>query len=153
MVYGKDFWYGRNTISVIMAGIYLDFAFGFNLPPYWKNHPVGIERIGDNITQKEAEGRLYQDSLSIRWEEESDDNWWQFPFDPVISISGKNTIIRRNVLKMDNNVENRRGTIKELWSQDDYAIQIAGVFMGKNAAFPEADIKTLKRNTNILKYE
>ena len=37
-----------------------------------------------------------------------------------------------NVLKQDNSNNERRGTIKEVWSQDDYEIQIAGLFMGEN---------------------
>ena len=121
----------------------MNFASGFNLPPYWKNHPVGIERISDDLTQQQAMGKLLQDSLSIKWEEEK--GWWQFPLDPVISITGKNTIIRRNVLKINNSVGNRRGTIKELWSQDDYEIQIAGLFMGENAQFPKQDIAKLRQ--------
>ena len=123
----------------------MDFALGFNLPPYWKNHPVSIERISDDLTQKQAMGKLLQDSLSIRWEEEGDNNWWKLPLDPIISIIGKNTLIRRNVLKINNSEGNRRGTIKELWSQDDYEIQIAGLFMGENAQFPEQDIAKLRR--------
>ena len=120
--------------------LYLDFALGFNLPPYWKNHPVGIERISDDVTQQQAMGNLYQDSLSIKWEDEKD--WFNFALDPIISITGKNTLIRRNVLKINNSEGNRRGTIKELWSQDDYEIQIAGVFMGEKS---EEHIATLRR--------
>jgi hypothetical protein len=72
------------------------------LPTYWINPPLQIERISDNVTQEEIKGKLYQDSLSIRWEEEGDKNWWKLPLDPVISISGKNTLIRHNVLKVNN---------------------------------------------------
>jgi len=49
------------------------------------------------------------------------------------------------VLKINNSVGNRRGTIKELWSQDDYEIQIAGLFMGENAQFPKQDVAKLRQ--------
>ncbi|MCL2130886.1 MAG: hypothetical protein FWH36_00300 [Lentimicrobiaceae bacterium] len=94
--------------------LYVDFALGFNLPPYWRNHKGSIERISDDVTQQEAVGKLHQDALSIRWEEKGDKNWWKLPLAPVISISGKNTLIRRNVLKVNNGESNRHGTIKEL---------------------------------------
>jgi hypothetical protein len=128
-----------------MNGLYIDFALGFNLPPYWRNHPVKIERISDDVTQTEAKGKLYQDSLSIRWEEEGDKNWWELPLDSVISISGKNTLIRRNVLKVNNTDSDRRGTIKELWSQDDYEIQIAGIFKRDDGQFPETEIAKIRK--------
>jgi hypothetical protein len=39
--------------------------------------------------------------------------------------------------------ENRRGSIKEVWSQDDYQISIAGVLIGDNE-FPEEDLRRLR---------
>jgi hypothetical protein len=111
------------------------------LPPYWRNHPESIEKLHGGITQAIANGNLYQDSLSIKWEDEA--VWWDFPLDPVVSISGKNTIVRRDVLKK-NNIGNRRGSIKEMWSQDDYEIEIAGVLMGVNGRLPEDDIYKLR---------
>ena len=53
---------------------------------------------------------------------------YTFPCDPILSISGKNTIIRRKVSK-----SLMRGTIKERWSQDDYEITIAGMLLGTSA--------------------
>jgi len=51
---------------------------------------------------------------------------YQFPYEPMISISGGNSIITRKVAKAKNFV----GTVKEHWSQDDYEITITGVMIG-----------------------
>ena len=53
-----------------------------------------------------------------------DGGWWTFPIEPLISISGKNIIVRRNVAKSE-----RRGTIKERWSEDDLMINIQGTLV------------------------
>lgn len=47
---------------------------------------------------------------------------YTFPLEPLVSVSGANKIVRRYVAK-----SKRRGSIKELWSQDDYTITIGGV--------------------------
>jgi hypothetical protein len=133
------------------------------LPPYWLNRPVtvlghddtdgadsglsvtkkieGEYKDNENIIKGKYLGNLYQAPLSIKLENEP--QWWKLPFDPVISVSGKNIIIRRNVLKTDKN-SNRRGSIKETWSQDDYEINIAGVFIGEDGKRPEDDLRKLR---------
>jgi hypothetical protein len=54
-----------------------------------------------------------------------DGQGYQFPFEPLISIFGKNTVIRNHVLK-----GRSKGTVKEYWSADDYSIEIKGVVIG-----------------------
>ncbi len=49
---------------------------------------------------------------------------WRFPIEPLISISGQNTIVKRKVAK-----SKFRGTVKERWSEDDYKITIQGSFV------------------------
>jgi hypothetical protein len=44
------------------------------------------------------------------------------PVDPLISVDGGNTVIKREIA---NSV--MRGTVKELWRQDDWQVTIAGV--------------------------
>lgn len=77
-------------------------------------------------------GNLYQCPLRLKRKSEPDTAFWTLPFDPVMSVSGGNNIVRTGVLKQDNANNERRGTIKEVWSQDDYTIQIAGLFMGND---------------------
>lgn len=52
---------------------------------------------------------------------------WKLPFDPMIGVQGRNIISRRYVAKSQ-----RRGSIKELWSMDDWDIDISGVLMSDN---------------------
>jgi hypothetical protein len=54
-----------------------------------------------------------------------DGNGWQFPLEPLVSVFGKNTVIRNHVLK-----GRSKGTVKEYWSADDYNIEIKGIILG-----------------------
>jgi len=133
---------------------------GFNLPPFWLQNKEVVQRIKENEISvqsiddisrhssddiKEAVlNRPFFDPMRFKWEDEPDDAWWQLPFDPVVSVTGKNTLIRRNVLKVNNDNENRRGSVKELWSQDDYEVNIAGVLIGNNI-FPEDELRKLRQ--------
>lgn len=73
------------------------------------------------------------------------------PYEPMLSISGKNTIIKRTVAKS----EGLKGSIKERWSQDDYEVTITGILLGEQEfgkvedCFPKKDFKEL---LNILTY-
>ncbi len=88
--------------------------------------------------------KLQQGEVGKKWQDVQDESW-QFPIDPIISISGKNIITKRNVCKTNQN--NWRGSIKELWSQDDYNINITGIFVGETA---ENDIAKLK---DLINYQ
>lgn len=52
---------------------------------------------------------------------------WLFPFEPMITISSGNTIIKRNVAKQGNKLT---GTIKERWNRKDFEITVTGVLIG-----------------------
>ena len=78
--------------------------------------------------------------------------YFRLPYEPLISISGKNVIAKRRVAKW--NAENSKqltGTIKERWSQDDYEITITGALMGAlekgnyEDCYPRADFEKLKK--------
>ena len=57
----------------------------------------------------------------------------------VIKISGKKTIVKTAMAE-------RRGTVKELYSTDDYSISLKGFFIDdKNRTWPEADLKAFRR--------
>lgn len=126
--------------------IYVDFAKGFNLPPYWLNHPqVARIRESGKITE-ELKGEMLNvpHACPLSFSINGGSTWWQLPIEPVVSISGKNEIVRRNVLKQGN-AEQIRGTIKELWSQDDYEITIAGILIDSEGnKLPDSDLKKLR---------
>lgn len=58
---------------------------------------------------------------------------YTLPYEPMISINGKNTIIRRNVAKAKSTQKDGvslGGSIKERWTQGDYEITITGALIG-----------------------
>lgn len=67
------------------------------------------------------------------------ENLWTLPVDPIVSLSGKNIIIRRNVSK-----SKKRGSVKERWSQDDWSITIDGVIIGETYEDMCDYVKTLR---------
>lgn len=68
------------------------------------------------------------------------------PYEPMVTIGGKNNIVRRNVAKAKGMI----GSIKERWSQGDYEITITGVLVGSvltgsvEDCFPRADFEKLR---------
>lgn len=77
----------------------------------------------------------------------TDDPFFQLPYEPMISITGKNNIVKRSIAKATNYV----GTVKEHFSQDDYDITITGTLFGKEEmgtfeeTFPREDFEKLKK--------
>lgn len=74
------------------------------------------------------------------------DPFYTLPYEPLISISGKNNIVKRSIAKAPNFI----GTVKEHWSQDDYSITITGMLFGSNEigapqnTFPREDFEKLR---------
>jgi hypothetical protein len=68
------------------------------------------------------------------------------PYEPMVNVIGKNTIVRRNVAKAQNMI----GSIKERWNQADYEITITGVLIGSilsgtvDQCFPREDFERLR---------
>jgi hypothetical protein len=56
----------------------------------------------------------------------------------VIRITGSSTIVRTPLAE-------RRGTVKELYSIDDYKITLKGFFIDRQRVFPHDDLATLKK--------
>lgn len=66
----------------------------------------------------------YQVPLTLR----SNGLEFKLPIDPLVSVSTKYNIVKRNVQKQGT----MRGTIKEYWNQDDYQITIAGILIAED---------------------
>ena len=70
------------------------------------------------------------------------------PYEPMLSISSKNNIVKRTVAKADD--FKYQGTVKERWSRDDYEIKITGVLIGSiltgdvSQCFPKYDFEKLR---------
>jgi len=70
----------------------------------------------------------------------SESNFWRFPIEPLISVTGANVITKRNVAKSI-----KRGTIKERWAENDYTIMIQGTFTHSDMkTYPADDVAQLK---------
>jgi hypothetical protein len=109
------------------------------LPPF-NILPVQTDQINVDAVKGEARTDLWQAdaptaeadqffplSLSI----DGRITWFLLPYEPLITINGKNEIIRRKVAKSaSNDGVIKRGSIKERWNQDDYEITITGVLIG-----------------------
>lgn len=66
--------------------------------------------------------------------------WWTLPVEPMVSVTGKNVITKKQVSK-----GLVRGTIKERWSQDDYGISIEGILINFDGnVYPTEDVKKLR---------
>lgn len=130
------------------------------VPPYWMLRPELVKdpRLLDydilwDVTEEEKAalatnifGVPMEMPLSMRLEGEE---WWRLPIEPIITVSGKNVIIKKQVSK-----GNVRGTIKERWSQDDYEISIEGIFINpENNGYPDEDVRELKRLCEAGKVE
>jgi hypothetical protein len=119
-------------------------------PPYPVNGKLSVNEqgniqaevrdqlIGDKIEQT-IFGTPQQVPISVKLQ--SEENYWLFPVEPLISIDGKNIIIKRNVAKR----KVGSGTIKEYWTQDDWTINISGLITdsGINYDYPREDILSL----------
>lgn len=74
------------------------------------------------------------------------------PYEPMVTINGKNTIVRRHVAKAKPKTGGEvGGSIKERWTQGDYEITITGVLMGSlltgdvSGCFPKEDFEKLRQ--------
>lgn len=112
-------------------------------PPYWQQIRPQLAALPDDLKADRLLGVDTQCPLSLKLESES--RWWQLPIEPVIAVRGRNTIVKRSVLKIRTGDKERRGTVKELWSLGDYEVSIAGVLQSREPCqLPEADLRRLR---------
>ncbi|MCD8041444.1 MAG: DUF6046 domain-containing protein [Tannerellaceae bacterium] len=78
--------------------------------------------------------------------------WTAFPLEPLVSVSSRNVIVRRNVAKAK-----EHGTIKERWSQDDFEVTIQGILTHEeDNVYPSGDIEmilSLFRETKAIEVD
>lgn len=75
----------------------------------------------------------------LRLQKAGDSEYWQLPYEPILSIKGRNIVAKRNVAKGKG-----RGTIKEHWTQDDYSLEITGVLFSLDGSYPADAVKQLR---------
>lgn len=128
-------------------------VFGGKIPPYRLFRDTGIAQVPDedydviramddaaleDLVRTNALGIPMTMPLSLKLEEPGAREWL-LPLEPMISLTGKHIIKRRQV-----NKGLIRGSIKERWAQDDYEVTIEGLLMGTDERYPEADVARLK---------
>lgn len=74
---------------------------------------------------------------------------WMFPYEPMITISSGNTVIKRNVAKQGNKLI---GTIKERWNRKDFDITVTGVLLGSLTTGKVEDCFPIKQMEELFKF-
>lgn len=83
------------------------------------------------------------------WMRLEGEEWWLLPYEPIVTINGKNVIVKKQVAK-----GRVRGSIKERWSQDDYQISISGILVNpEGTGYPDEDVKQLRRLCEAAKVQ
>lgn len=126
-------------------------VIGTKVPPYWLARPVELRQVDPDtyaVLQAKSDEELadwvrsnalgipMQMPLSMRIDGEEE---WLLPYEPLVSLTGQNIIVRRHV-----NKSKTRGSIKERWSQDDYTLRIEGVLIGATG-YPTGDVAKLRK--------
>ena len=128
-------------------------ALGFAMPPFIPFRDTVIVRGSEDV---EASAEL---TSRIQSGFVENTNWvvplsfqidgltdFDFPVDPIISLSSKNIITRRYV-----NKSTKRGSIKEHWSQDDWEITITGIIIEPDPDFMDTILLDLRKYLNSSK--
>jgi len=128
-------------------------ALGFAMPPFIPFRDTVIVRGSDDVeASAELTNRIQSGfventnwvvPLSFQIDGLTD---FDFPVDPIISLSSKNIITRRYV-----NKSTKRGSIKEHWSQDDWEITITGIIIEPDTDFMENILLDLRKYLNSSK--
>lgn len=103
-----------------------------------------------NVWQADQPQAEEQQFFPLRLSIDDGNTWFLLPYEPMITISGKNEIVKRNVAKWNADYSKGfSGTIKERWAKGDYEIQITGFLMGSlltgnvEDCFPISDFSKL----------
>lgn len=116
--------------------LHMQLATGFSLPPVIPiQQQVSVKAkeestLEDHAAESYNKGlramtsNFYQVPMRFRLSTEPEAGGFLLPVDPLVAVNHKNIVTRRYVAKSE-----RRGSIKERWSMDDYEISISGVLM------------------------
>lgn len=144
-------------------------TMGMKLPPYWlyrkdllrvvpsesyvPGDPVDVSRVdGYEAVQRMSDAALVDmvrtNALGLPMQAPLSfyvgGDEYLLPYEPVISVKGKNIITTRSVNKSSGQ-RSRRGTVKERWAQDDYSVDIEGVLIGRDGRYPSDDVVRLRK--------
>lgn len=135
---------GYNGNPLDPAKVHINKALGrFGaIPPYIilpKKDIITTVYDANEIMEDYSAVGVIHSQMPLRVKRSGDKEWFTFPIEPLVTISGKNIITRRTVAK-----SKEKGTIKERWSQDDYDVTIQGVMTdAEQEKYPKGYIKKL----------
>lgn len=141
------------SVSKFILGNIAARTIGLKVPPYWLfNQPVVTSQDPSEydelimLEEAELEDMIRTNALGVpmRFPLEislvDQEDWWLVPIEPLITLTGRNIIVRRQVSK-----GKIRGSIKERWTQDDYQVKIEGALMDlKRDDYPRDDVQKLR---------
>lgn len=141
------------SVSKFILGNIAARTTGLKVPPYWLfNQPVVTSQDPSEydelmmLEEAELEDMVRTNALGVpmRFPLEislvDQEDWWLVPIEPLITLTGRNIIVRRQVSK-----GKIRGSIKERWTQDDYQVKIEGALMDlKRDDYPRDDVQKLR---------
>lgn len=137
-----DAGYSGNMLDPL--GVRINKALGSfgAVPPYIilpkKDIITSVEDADEIVGELSSVGIIHS-QMPIKVKRTTDSEWFTLPIEPLVSISCKNIITRRTVAKAKDS-----GTIKERWSQDDYAVTITGVMTSADEnLYPQDYIRKL----------
>lgn len=125
------------------------------LPPV-RFLPLNVQDLGINEPEYDEQYELWKGTLPtsadsqffpLSFKSIDDEDWYLFPWEPIMTIDSENIIAKRNVAKAGQNLI---GSIKERWTTGDYKITITGAFygdkmLGKPAqTYPRKDMEKLR---------
>ena len=116
-------------------------AFGYNQQTATinKRYPVFDENETKDYKQSEIRFGEGQFAVPLRLAlSSSPDDVFSLPLDPVVVVKGSNSIVRREIAKAVVEGDEIRGTVKELWTQDDWSISVSGILMTTGDADDES---------------
>lgn len=134
--------YSGNALDPAKAQINKALGCFGAIPPYFflpKKDIITTVNDADRILEDYSAIGVIHSQMPLRVKRSGDKEWFTFPIEPLVSISGKNVITRRTVAK-----SKEKGTVKERWSQDDYDVTIQGVVAATDKEqYPKGYIKKL----------
>lgn len=137
-----DAGYSGNMLDPL--GVRINKALGSfgAIPPYIilpKKDIITSVEDSESIVGEYTSLGVVHSQMPIKVKRVDDTEWFTLPIEPLVSISGKNIIVRRTVAKAVDN-----GTIKERWSQDDYTVSIQGVMASTDESlYPEDYVRKM----------
>lgn len=150
------------ALTKFVLGNILARSTGLKVPPYWLFNQTPVTE-GDSsgyselmkLSVEEMTEQILSNALGVPMrmpleiKREGDSDYWLLPFEPLITITGKNIITKRQVSK-----GKIRGSIKERWTQDDYQITIDGVLINTESKnYPSDDVQKLRKYCEAAKWE